>query len=135
MLLTIVAALALVYLQGTRRAPALPAAFSVFVWLLGGLTALVLIYRVLINVPGPNDVVSRESGAFIGLLASIVIATAATARCARRGSRRRTPRRRSRRSTSIRPRWGRPPESTFLEWPGCWIATRYCTSRASPGWS
>ena len=66
LLLTIVAALALVYLQGTRRAPALPAAFSV----------LVLIYRVLINVPGPNDVVSRDVGAYIGLLASIVISGA-----------------------------------------------------------
>jgi hypothetical protein len=44
--------------------------------LLGGLTSLVLIYRVLINVPGPNDVVSRDVGGFIGLLASIVIAGA-----------------------------------------------------------
>src|ERR1700751_1399151 len=76
LLLTIAAALALVYLQGTRRAPALPAAFSVFVWLLGGLTVLALIYRVLINVPGPNDVVSRDAGAYIGLLASIAIAGA-----------------------------------------------------------
>jgi hypothetical protein len=76
MLLTIVAALALVYLQATRPAPALPATFSLFVALLGGLTSLVLIYRVLINVPGPNDVVSRDVGGFIGLLASIVIAGA-----------------------------------------------------------
>ncbi|MGZ4187181.1 MAG: hypothetical protein ACXVEW_00705 [Solirubrobacteraceae bacterium] len=73
MLLTIAAALALVYLQGTRRSPALPATFSLFVWLLGGLTALVLIYRVLINVPGPNDVVSRDVGGFVGLVASIAI--------------------------------------------------------------
>jgi hypothetical protein len=73
MLLTIAAALALVYLQGTRPAPALPAAFSLFVALLGGLTALVLIYRVLINVPGPNDVVSRDAGGYVGLLASIAI--------------------------------------------------------------
>jgi hypothetical protein len=76
LLLTILAALALVYLQGTRRSPALPATFSLFVWLLGGLTALALIYRVLINVPGPNDVVSRDVGGYIGLLASIVIAGA-----------------------------------------------------------
>lgn len=73
MLLTIAASLALVYLQGTRRAPALPATFSLFVMLLGGLTSLVLIYRVLINVPGPNDVVSRDVGGFIGLLASFAI--------------------------------------------------------------
>jgi hypothetical protein len=75
-LLTIVAALALVYLQGTRSSPALPATFSLFVWLLGGLTSLVLIYRVLINVPGPNDVVSRDIGGYIGLVASLVIAFA-----------------------------------------------------------
>ena len=76
LLLTIVAALALVYLQGTRRSPALPATFSLFVWLLGGLTSLVLVYRVLINMPGPNNVVTRDAGAYIGLLASIVIAFA-----------------------------------------------------------
>jgi cytochrome b561 len=76
MLLTIVAALALVYLQGTRPSPALPATFSLFVTLLGGLTAVVLMYRVLINMPGPNDVVSRDVGGFVGLLASIVIAFA-----------------------------------------------------------
>ena len=76
LLLTIAAALALVYLQGTRPSPALPATFSLFVALLGGLAALVLIYRVLINVPGPNDVVSRDVGGFIGLLACIVIACA-----------------------------------------------------------
>lgn len=75
-LLTIVAALALVYLQATRPAPALPATFSLFVALLGGLTTLVLIYRVLINVPGPNDVVSRDVGGYVGLLASIAISFA-----------------------------------------------------------
>lgn len=73
MLLTVAVALALVYLQGTRRAPAVPATFSLFVTLLGGLSALVLIYRVLINVPGPDDVVSRDVGGFIALLASFAI--------------------------------------------------------------
>jgi hypothetical protein len=76
MLLTILAALALVYLQGTRPSPGLPVTFSLFVTLLAGLTSLVLIYRVLINVPGPNDVVTRDVGGFVGLLASIVIACA-----------------------------------------------------------
>lgn len=73
LILAVAASLALVYLQGTRPAPALPVTFSLFVMLLGGLTALVLIYRVLINVPGPNDVVSRDVGGFIGLLASFAI--------------------------------------------------------------
>jgi hypothetical protein len=74
MLVTILAALALVWLQATRTAPALPSAFSLLVFLLGTLTALALIYRVLINVPGPNNVVSRDAGAFIGLLSSFAIA-------------------------------------------------------------
>jgi hypothetical protein len=76
MLLTILAALALVYLQGTRPSPALPVTFSLFVTLLAGLTSLVLIYRVLINMPGPNDVVTRDVGGFVGLLACIVVACA-----------------------------------------------------------
>ena len=44
------------------------ATFSLFVTVLGGLTFLVLIYRVLINVPGPNGFVTRDVGGFIGLL-------------------------------------------------------------------
>lgn len=73
-LLTVLAALALVYLQATRPAPAMPATFSLFVTVLGGLTSLVLIYRVLINVPGPNGFVTRDVGGFIGLLCSFAIA-------------------------------------------------------------
>jgi hypothetical protein len=74
MIVTVAAALALAYLQATRRSPALPATFSLLVTLLGGLTALALIYRVLINVPGPNSVVDRDAGAFVGLLSACVIA-------------------------------------------------------------
>jgi hypothetical protein len=74
MLVTILAALALIYLQATRRAPALPAALSLIVMLLGAITALALIYRVLINVPGSSSVVERKAGAFIGLVAGCAIA-------------------------------------------------------------
>jgi hypothetical protein len=74
LLLTIVTSLALLYLQATRSAPALPATFSLFVAVLGGLSALVLIYRVLINVPGPNDIVSRDVGGFVGLICCCAIA-------------------------------------------------------------
>lgn len=73
-LITSLAALALVYLQGTRRAPAMPATFSLIVTVLGGLTALALIYRVLINVPGSNGVVDRQAGGFIALVAGILVA-------------------------------------------------------------
>ncbi len=74
MLVTILAALALVYLQATRRSPALPATFSLIVMLLGALTALALIYRVLINVPGANGVVDHRIGGFIGLISGCAIA-------------------------------------------------------------
>jgi hypothetical protein len=72
--ITSLAALALVYLQGTRRAPALPVTFSLIVTVLSAIMALALIYRVLINVPGSNDVVDRQAGAFIALVAGILVA-------------------------------------------------------------
>jgi hypothetical protein len=67
MLLTIACGLALVFLQATRRAPAVPAIMSVIVTVLGLITALALIYRVLINEPGP-----QKAGAFVGLISAIV---------------------------------------------------------------
>jgi len=72
-LLTVVAALALVYFEATRRAPAIPATLSVMVTVLGGLNALALIYRVLINPPG-RATLSVEAGAFLGLLSALALA-------------------------------------------------------------
>ncbi len=74
MLVTILSALALVYLQATRHSPALPSTFSLIVMLLGGLTALALIYRVLISVPGTSGVVDHRIGGFIGLISGCAIA-------------------------------------------------------------
>jgi len=74
MLLTVVAGLGLVFLQLTRRAPALPVTMSVIVMLLGGIVALALIYRVLINVPGPDGGLDAKIGAFLGLIAAWAIA-------------------------------------------------------------
>src|SRR5438067_7331872 len=45
MLLTIIVAFALVFFQGTRQGPAVPVTLSLFVTILGVLTALWLIYR------------------------------------------------------------------------------------------
>jgi hypothetical protein len=70
-LLTIACALLLVLLQATRRAPALPVSMSVIVTVLGGLTALVLLYRVVINVPGSDD---QKAGAFVGLISAFALA-------------------------------------------------------------
>lgn len=73
MLVTIAAALALAILQGTRRAPALPVSLSVIVTVLGALTSIALVYRVLINVPGPSGLIDQKLGAYIGLLSALVL--------------------------------------------------------------
>lgn len=73
MLLTIVLALALAYLQAKQRAPALPVALSVIVTTLGAILVLVLIYRVLINEPGSDALTETKLGAFLGLLSAIGI--------------------------------------------------------------
>jgi hypothetical protein len=72
-LVTIAAAVALSYMQATRRAPALPVSLSVIVTSLGFLTVLGLIYRVLIDVPGPNSVIETKLGAYLGLVCAIVL--------------------------------------------------------------
>jgi hypothetical protein len=70
MLVTVFVALALSFFQARRGAPAIPVTFSVLAAILGGLSSLWLIYRVLINPPGG----SAKLGAFIGLFAALAIA-------------------------------------------------------------
>jgi hypothetical protein len=65
--------LALVATQATRDSPSLPVAFSVLATVAGFLAALLILYRV-INQPGPNDLVTVELGAWVGLAASVAIA-------------------------------------------------------------
>jgi hypothetical protein len=65
-LVTILAAFALTYFQATRRAPALPAAMSVIVTVLGLLTALWLAIDLLLNHPAHQRV-----WAVAGLLAAV----------------------------------------------------------------
>lgn len=67
-LVTIVAALALVFLQVTRRAPAVPVTMSVIVFVLGLVTVLWLIYRVVID-PATHE----HAGAWLGLLSACLI--------------------------------------------------------------
>ena len=71
--LTVLAALALVYFQATRRAPAVPVTISMITTLLGLLSSLALVYRVLINVPGPDDLIDLRVGAYVGLASALVI--------------------------------------------------------------
>lgn len=73
LLVTVLTGLALAYLQATRRAPALPATFSAIVSVLGLISVLVLIYRVLINEPGADSVVDQRAGAYVGLISACVI--------------------------------------------------------------
>jgi hypothetical protein len=68
LLVTIVAAVGLVFTQATRRAPALPVTMSLVVMLLGIVTVVALIIRVLIDPP-PNE----QAGAYLGLLSAIGI--------------------------------------------------------------
>jgi hypothetical protein len=64
-------AFALVWFQATRRAPAIPVTASVFVTLLGLLTALALVWRLLIDPPG--GVLEVRYGGYLALAASLAM--------------------------------------------------------------
>ncbi len=66
LLVTIVAAVGLVLAQATRRAPAVPVTMSLVVMLLGIVSVVALIYRVLISPP-PHE----ETAAYLGLLSAL----------------------------------------------------------------
>jgi hypothetical protein len=66
---TIGAAFGLVVVQTTRRAPAVPVTMSLIVTVLGIITVLALIYRVLINPPA-----QEHAAAYLGLLSAIGLA-------------------------------------------------------------
>jgi len=68
-----VAGVALLALQISQRSTGLPATFSVAVTWLGLLASLLLLYRI-VNQPGPNDRVSVEPGAWVGLLTALMVA-------------------------------------------------------------
>ena len=69
LLLTALAALAAAFLQARRRAPALPVTVCVLASILGALSTIWLIIRVLIDPPG-----GRGIGGWIGLLGAAAIA-------------------------------------------------------------
>lgn len=73
MLLTIVAALALAFLTATQRTVGLPVTMAVIVTALSALLTVLLAYRVIINEPGPNDLVDVKAGAWLGLISSAII--------------------------------------------------------------
>ncbi|HSC01765.1 MAG TPA: hypothetical protein VLC49_00555 [Solirubrobacteraceae bacterium] len=69
LVVTIAAALALVAAQVARRSPAIPVTLSLIVAVLGPISVLALVYRVLISPPA-----HEQAGAFLGLLSAIGLA-------------------------------------------------------------
>ncbi|MBV9336937.1 MAG: hypothetical protein JO243_13715 [Solirubrobacterales bacterium] len=67
--LTIAAAFGLVLVQASRHAPALPVTMSLLVTVLGAISALALVYRVLIDPPA-----HQHAAAYLGLLSAIGLA-------------------------------------------------------------
>jgi hypothetical protein len=66
---TIAAAFVLVFVQVTRRAPAVPVTMSWLLTVLGSVSVLALIYRVLINPPA-----HQHAAAYLGLLSALGLA-------------------------------------------------------------
>lgn len=76
LLITGACAILLAYFQAARRAPALPVALSVVVTVLGAISVVALIVRVLIAPPQLPAIgaLDRQTGAYLGLFASLAIA-------------------------------------------------------------
>jgi hypothetical protein len=72
-LVTVAVSFALVFLQGTRKAPALPASFSVFVWVLAGVTSLWMIYRILISPPVSGTVYNQTAASYVALASGLLL--------------------------------------------------------------
>jgi len=64
---------ALLVLQVTQRSTGLPATFAVAVTWLGLIASLLVLYRI-VDQPGPNDRVTVEPGAWVGLLTALMVA-------------------------------------------------------------
>jgi hypothetical protein len=74
MLVTIIVAVGTVLLHGSQRSHGTKTNTGPLVALLGSITAAVVIYRVLIDLPSAGSVVDQKFGAIIGVLATIGIA-------------------------------------------------------------
>jgi len=75
--ITALSGIALGWFQATRRAPALPSSLSVITTVLGTLTSLALIVRVLISVPDLLGRTGASGGAYLGLVSALVLAAGA----------------------------------------------------------
>jgi ABC-type transport system involved in multi-copper enzyme maturation permease subunit len=74
MLLTIIGALALAGMAAAGRKVSMAISPSAILTALAGLTTILVAYRVIINGPGPDDLISTQIGAWLGL-ASLAVVT------------------------------------------------------------
>ena len=74
LLATIVASIGAVVLHASQREHGNKTDTSLIVAALGGLSAVLLVYRVLIVLPSPTRVIDQKLGAFLGLLCALGIA-------------------------------------------------------------
>jgi len=73
MLLTVVAGAALWLLTATQPTDAVPLSAAVVATVVSGVTTICLAWRVVVDEPGPNDVIDVKVGAWIGLLAAALV--------------------------------------------------------------
>lgn len=74
MLFTILAAMGAALLHLSQRSHGARTDTGLAIALLGSLTAAVLIYRVLIDLPSANQIVDQKLGGFLGVLCALGIA-------------------------------------------------------------
>ena len=72
--LLIVLTVGMVLLSATQRSVALPLSLNVIVTAFGGLMTLIVLYRVAINPPGPNDFITAKFWGYVGILLTAGIA-------------------------------------------------------------
>jgi hypothetical protein len=74
LLIAIIIALGTAFITATQRTTALPVAGSVMTAAAGILVSVLVLYRVVINHPGPDNIVGSKFGGYLGLLFCIGIA-------------------------------------------------------------
>lgn len=74
MLLTILVSIGSLFLHASQRAHGAETDTSAAIAVLGTIVAVLLAYRVLIDLPSPASVVDQKLGAYLGLLSAIAIA-------------------------------------------------------------
>jgi len=101
MLATILLAIGSFVLHATQRGHGARTNTSPAITALGGLTAALLCYRVLIDLPDPDKVLDQKLGAVLGLLSAIAIAFGGFDALREERARERQAMARSRRSTGL----------------------------------